>query len=93
VVRDNLRQVHKMKKVRELIEGRGCSLVFLPSYSPDFNPIEEASSKIKGLLRKAKARSFGALVQATGAALSAVTKEEARGFFAHCGYGTPRVRL
>jgi transposase len=91
VVMDNL-QVHKMKKVRELIEGRGCSLVFLPSYSPDFNPIEEAFSKIKGLLRKAKARSFEALVQATGSALSAVTKEEdARGFFAHCGYGKLRA--
>jgi transposase len=90
VVMDNL-QVHKMKKVRELIEGRGCSLVFLPSYSPDFNPIEEAFSKIKGFLRKAKARSFEALVQATGGALSAVTKEDARGFFAHCGYETPRA--
>ncbi len=92
VVMDNL-QVHKMKRVRELIEGCGCSLVFLPSYSPDFNPIEEAFSKVKGLLRKAKARSFEALVQATGAALSAVTKEDARGFFAHCGYGTPRWAL
>jgi transposase len=90
VVMDNL-QVHKMKKVRELIEGRGCSLVFLPSYSPEFNPIEEAFSKIKGLLRKAKARSLEALVQATGSALSAVTKEDARGFFAHCGYGTLRA--
>ena len=90
VVMDNL-QVHKMKKVRELIEGRSCSLVFLPSYSPDFNPIEQAFSKIKGLLRKAKARSFEALVQATGGALSAVTKEDARGFFAHCGYETPRA--
>jgi transposase len=90
IVMDNL-QVHKMKKVRELIEKRGCSLVFLPSYSPDFNPIEAAFSKIKGSLRKAKARNFGALVQATGAALSAVTKEDARGFFAHCGHETSRV--
>jgi transposase len=57
VVMDNL-QVHKMKKVRELIEGCGCQLVFLPSYSPDFNPIEESFSKVKGLLRKAKAKSF-----------------------------------
>jgi len=88
VVMDNL-QVHKMKKVRELIEGRGCRLVFLPSYSPDFNPIEEAFSKVKGLLRKAKARSFEALVEATGRALSAVTKEDARGFFTHRGYGMP----
>ncbi len=90
VVMDNL-QVHKMKKVRELIEGYGCELVFLPSYSPDFNPIEEAFSKIKGLLRKAKARSFEALVEATGGALSAVTQEDARGFFTHCGYVIPGV--
>jgi transposase len=86
VVMDNL-QVHKMKKVRQLIESRGCQLVFLPSYSPDFNPIEEAFSKVKGLLRKAKARSFEALVEATGRALLAVTKEDVRGFFIHCGYG------
>ena len=90
VVMDNL-QVHKMKKVRELIEGRGCQLVFLPSYSPDFNPIEEAFSKVKGLLRKAKARSFEALVEASGRALSAVTKEDARGFFIHRGYGMPQA--
>jgi transposase len=71
VVMDNL-QVHKTKRVRELIEGSGCQLVFLPSYSPDFNPIEEAFSK--ALLRKAKARSLEALVEATGSALGAVSK-------------------
>jgi len=90
VVMDNL-QVHKMKEVRELIEERGCELVFLPSYSPDFNPIEQAFSKVKELLRKAKARSFEALVGATGRALSAVSKEDALGFFTHCGYGKPQV--
>jgi transposase len=90
VVMDNL-QVHKTKRVRELIEGCGCQLVFLPSYSPDFNPIEEAFSKVKTLLRKAKARSFEALVEATGAALCAVSERDALGFFAHCGYATPRV--
>jgi transposase len=91
VVMDNL-QVHKTRRVRELIEGRGCSLVFLPSYSPDFNPIEEAFSKAKTLLRRAKARSFEALVDATGAALSAVSEQDALGFFAHCGYATPRAQ-
>ncbi len=91
VVMDNL-QAHKTKKVRELIEERGCSLVFLPSYSPDFNPIEEAFSKAKGLLRKAKARSFEALVEASGEALCAVTSQDAHGFFAHCGYEAPLVR-
>lgn len=90
VVMDNL-QVHKTKRVRELIEERGCQLLFLPSYSPDFNPIEEAFSKVKGLLRKAKARSFEALVEASGKALSAVSEEDARGFFAHCGYAFPRA--
>jgi transposase len=90
VVMDNL-QVHKMKKVRELIEERGCSLVFLPAYSPDFNPIEEAFSKVKTLLRKAKARSFEALVEATGGVLSAVSERDALGFFDHCGYVTPQV--
>jgi transposase len=89
VVMDNL-QVHKSNRVRELIEGRGCSLVFLPSYSPDFNPIEEAFSKVKAILRKAKARSFEALVGATGGALSLVSEQDALGFFAHCGYATPR---
>ncbi len=88
VVMDNL-QVHKMKRVRELIEERGCSLVFLPSYSPDFNPIEQAFSKIKGILRKVKARTFEALVEATGQALSAVTVQDALGFFGHCGYRAP----
>jgi transposase len=86
VVMDNL-QVHKMRRVRELIEGCGCSVVFLPPYSPDFNPIEEAFSKIKGILRKAKASTFEALVEATGQALSAVTREDVGGFFGHCGYG------
>jgi hypothetical protein len=61
------------------------------THSPDFNPIEESFSKVKTLLRKAKARSFGALVEATGGALSAVSEGDARGFFNHCGYGTPQV--
>ena len=90
VVMDNL-QVHKMKRVRELIEERGCQLVFLPPYSPDFNPIEEAFSKVKAFLRRVKARSFEALVEATGVALSAVSERDALGFFAHCGYATPQA--
>ncbi len=61
-----------------------------PSYSPDFNPIEEAFSKIKGILRKAEARTREALVGAMGVAIyKAVTARDARGFFEHCGYGTP----
>jgi transposase len=61
-------------------------LVFLPPYSPDFNPIEEAFAKIKCLLRKAEARTRAALIEVMGQALSAVTVADSRGFFAHCGY-------
>lgn len=90
VVMDNL-SVHKGAWVRELIEEKEAEVLLLPPYSPDFNPIEEAFSKVKGLLRKAKARTRGALFEATHRALSAVTVEDARGFFAHCGYGTSRA--
>jgi transposase len=76
VVMDNL-SAHKGKRVREIIEKRGCVLLYLPPYSPDFNPIEEAFSKVKGLLRKAGARSREALVEAMGAALAAVGAREA----------------
>ena len=85
VVMDNL-GAHKGDRVRELVEGRGCSLLFLPPYSPDFSPIEEAFSKVKALLRKAAARAREALVEAIGRALSAVTAEDALGWFGHCGY-------
>ena len=61
----------------------------MPSYSPDFNPIEEAFAKIEGLVRKAEARTREALVEAIASALSAVTTEDARGFFEHCGYRMP----
>ncbi len=85
VVMDNL-GAHKPNRVRELIEERGCELVYLPAYSPDYNPIEETFSKIKNLLRRAAARSREALVEAMGKALSAVSPEDAQGFFEHAGY-------
>jgi transposase len=85
VVMDNL-GAHRPKRIGELIEQQGCELLYLPAYSPDYNPIEEAFSKIKNLLRKAAARSKEALVDAIGAALSAVTAADARGFFEHAGY-------
>ncbi len=89
VVMDNL-GAHKPKRVRELIEERGCELLYLPAYSPDYfpdyNPIEEAFSKIKRFLRKVAARSKEALVEALGAVLSAVSPEEVRGYFEHAGY-------
>ena len=76
---------HKTEKARELVEGRGCELVCLPHYSPDFNPIEEAFSKIKGLLRKAEARTREAMIEAMDPAISSVTEEDARACFEHCG--------
>ena len=88
VVMDNL-SAHKTEKVRELVEGAGCELLYLPPYSPDLNPIEEAFSKIKGILRRVEARTRDALVEALGPAISSVTEEDARSFFEHCGYGTP----
>jgi transposase len=87
VVMDNL-SAHKGDKVKELIEEQGCELIYLPPYSPDFNPIEEAFAKIKGLVRKSEARSREVLVDAIGKGISMVTAEDARGFFAHCGYTT-----
>jgi len=85
VVLDNL-GAHRGERVRELVEAGGCSLLFLPPYSPDFSPIEEAFSKLKALLRRAAARSREALLEAIGSALWAVTPEDAAGFFGHCGY-------
>ena len=87
VVMDNL-TAHKRGRVRELVEERGCELLYLPTYSPDLNPIEQASSKLKGLLRGAEARSRAALIEAMGRALGTVTATDARGFFRHCGYRT-----
>jgi len=92
VVMDNL-SVHKSKVARELIEDAGCELLFLPPYSPDYNPIEEAFSKVKSILRKAEARSREALVEATGHALGAITPEDIRGFYTDCGYRLPLQSL
>lgn len=85
VVMDNL-PAHKPDRVRELIEERGCELLYLPSYSPEYNPIEEAFSKIKEILRRAEARTGEALVEAMGEALSAISSWDAWGFFKHAGY-------
>jgi transposase len=85
VVLDRL-GAHRTDRVKQLIEGRGADLVFLPSYSPEMNPIEEAFSKIKQLVRKAGARVREELVETIGRALAAVTIEDAAGWFAHAGY-------
>ena len=85
VVLDNL-GAHKGERVRELVRAGGCELLFLPPYSPDFSPIEEAFSKVKRLLRVIGARTKEALVESIGKALDAVGARDARGFFTLCGY-------
>lgn len=88
VILDNL-SVHKNEAVRARIEACGCRLVFLPAYSPDFNPIEHAFSKLKAFLRKAKARTQETLESAIAAGLATITPEDARGWFKHCGWHQP----
>jgi transposase len=85
VVMDNL-TAHKGERVRELIADKGCELLYLPPYSPDFNPIEEAFAKLKALLGKAEARSREVLIEAMGRALEKLTARDARGFLEHRGY-------
>ena len=88
VVLDNL-GAHKGDGVRAAVEAAGGRLLFLPPYSPDFNPIERAFAKVKERLRRAGARSFDALVGAIAEAIDAVTPADARAFFAHCGFPLP----
>ena len=87
VVMDNLSS-HKGQRVRELIEGEGCGLIYLPSYSPDFNPIEQAFSKLKGYLREACARSHEMLMDVIGEVLRTISASDAESFFDYCGYRT-----
>jgi transposase len=84
VVMDNL-TAHKGERVKELIEQRGCELVYLPPYSPELNPIEEAFAKIKGLIGKAEARTREALLEAIATAISALSAQDMCEFFEHCG--------
>lgn len=85
VVMDNLPS-HKIGGVREAIERAGARLLFLPPYSPDFNPIEMAFSKLKALLRKAAARTVNDLWAAVAECLSAFTPGECRNYFTAAGY-------
>ncbi len=87
VVVDNV-GAHKPDRMRVLVEAAGCRLVFLPAYSPDLSPVEEAFSKLKILIRAAVARTRAALDAAIAAALAAVTAADAAGWFAHAGYPT-----
>jgi transposase len=76
----------KAEAVRQRIEACGCRRVFLPRYSPDFNPIEGAFSKLKAFLRQAQARTREALEAAIGAGLQTISAQDAQGWFKHCGY-------
>ncbi len=85
VVMDNL-GAHKNENTLKRIRQVGAEVRFLPAYSPDLNPIEMMWSKVKALLRKAEARNHPDLLKAIAAALSAVTPQDALGWFAACGY-------
>jgi transposase len=82
---DNL-SAHKVAGIEALIEACGAHLIYLPPYSPDFNPIEWAWSKVKTILRQLKARTFPDLIEALKQALLAITPQDIQGWFAHCGY-------
>jgi transposase len=88
VVMDNL-SAHKADRIRQAIEARGCQLLFLPPYSPDFTPIEQAFSKIKAILRGLGARTKEALQEAVRLAIEAITPRDAAAWFAHAGYALP----
>lgn len=85
VVLDNL-SVHKSARARQLIEAAGCHLVFLPPYSPDFNPIEQAFAKTKQALRRVEARSWESIVTAIGHVIDTITPADAAGFFTAAGF-------
>jgi transposase len=88
LVMDNL-AAHKTAAVRALLEDAGVAYRYLPRYSPDLNPIEPAWAKVKGLLRKAAARTVDELHAAIGPALAAISAQDARGFFRNAGYACP----
>jgi transposase len=88
VVVDNL-SVHKAASIRHALEVRHCQLLFLPPYSPDFTPIEQAFSKIKAVLRRIGARTKEALWEAMRMAVEAITQQDAAAWFAHAGYALP----
>jgi len=92
VVLDNL-SAHKSEAARTAVEAVGCRLLFLPAYSPDFNPIELAFAKLKAELRRVAARTPEALMPAIGSALAAITPADATGFFAHCGFPLDQDQL
>ena len=87
LVLDNL-AAHNDRRVDELIRAAGCEVLRLPPYSPDFNPIENAISKVKTVLRKLAKRTVPGLFRGIARALQSITPDNARAFIAHCGYAT-----
>jgi transposase len=85
VVLDNL-SVHKSARARQLIEAADCQLVFLPTYSPDFHPIEQAFAKLKQHLRRIEARTVDTIMTATHQVFPQITTHDARGYFQAAGY-------
>lgn len=88
VVLDNL-SAHKAERIGAAIAAHGCTLLYLPPYSPDYTPIEQAFSKLKAILRGLGARTHDALQEAVRLALAAITPEDAAAWFAHAGYALP----
>ena len=86
VIMDNL-PAHKVAGVRKAIEACGATLLYLPPYSPDFNPIENAFAKLKAKVRSLAARTIQTLEAATAQAIRSFTKSECANFIAHAGYG------
>ena len=87
MVLDNL-AAHKVDGVRQAIAAAGASILYLPPYSPDLNPIEQLFAKLKALLRKAAARTRDELWQAIGRLLANVSPGECANYLNHCGYGS-----
>jgi transposase len=85
VIMDNLSS-HKTNQVLDLLTSAGCQVLFLPAYSPDFSPIEEAFSKLKAFLRRCRCRTIPALIKAIAQGLDKITTEDAKGWFAHAGF-------
>lgn len=79
---------HKSLRAREIIEKAGCRMLFLPPYSPDFNPDEQLWAKTKSILRKLKHRTVDKLLDAVYQAVASVSEKDCKGFFKHCGYAT-----
>ncbi len=92
VVMDNLGS-HNVSGVREALEGAGATLLYLPPYSPDFNPIEHVFSKLKTLLRKASARTVDTLWHAIGSLIDSFPPSECTALIQHAGYGQPNTKM